>query len=55
MGSLIWSFDFCHNHPRQMLDRRHHDPYVKGELFGAELRDELALEEHAGPFAELND
>lgn len=38
-----------------MPHRRHHDPHVKGELVGTALLKELALEEHAGPLAELND
>ena len=43
-----------HDHPRQMPDGRHHDPHVKGELVGTALLKELALEEHAGPLAELH-
>jgi hypothetical protein len=37
-----------------MPDRRHHDPHVKRKLVGAALLKELALEEHAGSFAKLD-
>jgi transposase len=42
------------HHPRQMPDGRHHDPHIEGKLVGAGLCEEVALKEHAGPFAELN-
>ena len=51
----ILSFDLPRHHPRQMPDGSHHDAEVKGKLVGAALLEELPLEEHAGPFAELND
>lgn len=38
-----------------MPDRRHHDPHVERKLVGAALLEEVPLEEHAGPLAELND
>ena len=34
---------------------RHHDPHIKRKLVGAALLEEVALEEHAGSFAELDD
>ena len=37
-----------------MPDGRHHNPHVEGELIRAGLCEEVALKEHAGPFAELN-
>ena len=37
-----------------MPNRRHHDPEVEGNLISAGLREEVAFEEHAGPFAELD-
>lgn len=37
-----------------MPDGRHHDPHIEGKLIRAGLSEEVALEEHAGPFAELN-
>ena len=37
-----------------MPDGRHHDPHIEGELVGAGLCEEVALKEHAGPFAELD-
>ena len=37
-----------------MPDGRHHDPHIEGELVGTGLCEEVALKEHAGPFAELN-
>ncbi len=42
------------HHPRQMPYGRHHDPHIEGKLVGAGLLEELTLEEHAGPLAELN-
>ena len=50
----IWGNPNDH-HPRQMQDGRHHDPHIEGKLVGAALLEELPLEEHAGPLAELND
>ena len=38
-----------------MPDGRHHNPHVEGELIRAGLWEEVALKEHAGSFAELND
>jgi len=38
-----------------MPDRRHHDSDVEGELIRTGLLEELPVEEHAGPLAELND
>jgi hypothetical protein len=38
-----------------MPDRGHHDPHIEGKLIRAALLKEFPLEEHAGPFAELND
>ena len=38
-----------------MPHRRHHDPHIEGKLIRAGLCEEVALKEHAGPFAELND
>lgn len=43
------------HHPRQMPDGSHHDPHVKRKLIRTGLLEELPVEEHAGPFAELND
>ena len=37
-----------------MPDSRHHDPHIKCKLIGAGLCEEVALKEHAGPFAELD-
>jgi len=37
-----------------MPDGRHHDPHIEGELVGTGLCKEVALKEHAGPFAELD-
>jgi len=37
-----------------MPDSRHHDPHIEGELVGEGLCEEVALKEHVGPFAELN-
>ena len=37
-----------------MPDGRHHDPHIEGKLIRAGLCEEVALKEHAGPFAELN-
>jgi hypothetical protein len=37
-----------------MPDGRHHDPHIEGKLIRAGLSEEVALKEHAGPFAELN-
>ena len=51
----MMGFHSDHNHPRQMPDGRHHDPHIEGKLVGAALLEELPLEEHAGPLAELND
>ena len=51
--SIRW-LDLAHHHPRQIPDRRHHDPHVKGELVGTALLKELALEEHAGPLTKLH-
>ena len=36
-----------------MPDGCHHDPHIEGKLVGAGLCEEVALKEHAGPFAEL--
>ncbi len=47
--------DTDHNHPSQMPDRRHHYPHIEGKLIGTALLEELPVEEHAGPLAELND
>ena len=44
-----------YHHPRQMPDRRHHDPHVEGKLIRTGLLEELPVEEHAGSLAELND
>lgn len=48
-------FHSDHRHPRQMPDRRHHDPHIEGKLVGAALLEKVAFEEHAGPLTELND
>ena len=37
-----------------MPDGRHHDPHIEGKLIRAGLCEEVALKEHAGPFAELD-
>jgi hypothetical protein len=37
-----------------MPDGCHHDPHIEGKLIGAGLCKEIALEEHAGSFAELH-
>ena len=37
-----------------MPHSRHHDPHIEGKLVGAGLCEEVALEKHAGPLAELN-
>jgi hypothetical protein len=69
-GPCVWavealgaSVDICpacvfhpnHHHPGQMSDGRHHDPHVERKLVRTGLREDVALEEHAGPFAKLND
>ena len=37
-----------------MPDRCHHDPHIEGKLVSTGLCKEVALKEHAGPFAELD-
>ncbi len=37
-----------------MPDGRHHDPHIEVKLIRAGLCKKVALKEHAGPFAELN-
>ena len=37
-----------------MPDGRHHDPHIEGKFICAGLCEEVALEKHAGPLAELN-
>ena len=37
-----------------MPDSRHNDPHIKCKLIGAGLCEKVALKEHAGPFAELD-
>ena len=37
-----------------MPDGRHHDPHIEGKLIRAGLCEEVALKEHAGSFAELD-
>jgi hypothetical protein len=37
-----------------MPDGCHHDPHIEGKLIGAGLCKEIALEEHAGSLAELD-